>query len=132
MRLTTRFLGALSYAAIACWIAPSHDRPHLGRGKSAEHAPKAQTIPIESIFTTGPQKELKANCVRPAFETLSGKEIPSTSYSTDLQAIESEGKFAPNMFLVRGNDITGAIQSTRRTLMAGYPADEPPQPNPNN
>src|SRR5438128_124557 len=132
MKPMSQLLGCVFVGAIACSLSGDRHVAVYGAEKVSQDA-KAQTLPIDSIYTTGPEGALRNNYLQAAFETFGGKEVPSYSYSIDLQALLlSKGQFAPNLLLVRGDDITRAIQSTRRILVDGHTADEPPQPDPKN
>jgi hypothetical protein len=117
--ILTALAGAFALTAL-----PAQETP-----KGQEKPAQPQTIPLGSIYTTGGQQGLQR--VSAAFQSVpGGPDKPIYPYSYDLKVIFhfSQGMGASNIFLARGDDITQAIKSTRRTFVGGNSADEPAQP----
>jgi hypothetical protein len=79
---------------------------------------------LNAVFSTIPQKDLREISAG-FFPKLDGSRIFQEPYGQDLEKIcdrFEDGK-APDIFLVRGNDLTAAVNAASRRFIDGIPAD---------
>ena len=112
------FLRTTTLAAAASWAVPYNavaSADHRARPSDGDAGGKElRKIPLNSIYTTSEQKGLKAvdEALRQSSKPL--EELIERSVTMG----------ASNVFLVRGNDVAGAVQATRQ-VFTGSSVDEP-------
>jgi hypothetical protein len=105
------------------------DKKEPAKPPAAENE-KPHSIPMDSIYTTSDELGFKKR-LRALFVEKDGSEKGVFSYSYDLKMIReaSRSMGASNIFLVRGDDITAAVMSTRAVFATGDSADRAPDRN---
>lgn len=103
-------LASFSAGLVACGKTPD---PGPTENEQELRQEAARRVPLDSVYSTTGQKELKRVTRR-----------PDESYGNDLSLMLRDwGTGLSNAFLVLAQDLTGAIKATREAFSAAAPAD---------